>query len=89
MDPVKFKDDGYLQEVNRRFLHILGLSLGFAIGEDGGTQVVIYDQRNDMQGMIFPDGLLQKRKVDFINAEFEKRSRIRQQAFSFVEQPVE
>lgn len=59
-DLNKFRDFGYLQEVNRQFFHPLGLAL--AVTEDDETGDVvgiagIIDNRNDPEGMFYADGI--------------------------------
>ena len=51
--PVKeFRREGYLQELNRLFLHPLGLALEVIVEEDG-TETLggIWDYRNDIDGI--------------------------------------
>lgn len=53
--PVReFQEQGYLLEVNRRFLHPLGLALEI-IGEDDGTAYFggVLDARDDPAGFVF------------------------------------
>jgi len=53
MDIAEFRKEGYLQEVNRRFLHPLGLALEVII-EDGKERLGgIWDYRGDPEGMHF------------------------------------
>lgn len=49
MDPQEFRSAGYLQEVNRQFLHPHGLSL--AVDDDG--VISILDDRDDLEGVYF------------------------------------
>lgn len=48
MDLAEFRAFGYLQEINRRFLHPLGLALEHLVHEDG-TETLggIWDYRHD------------------------------------------
>lgn len=53
MDIKEFKERGYLQELNRRFLHPLGLAL-VVIKEDGAYRIGgIRDSRDNPSGIIF------------------------------------
>jgi len=67
-----FEKLGYLQEVNRSFLHPLGLFLTY---EDGVAK--IFDYREDPDGVFFSDdyilGETALRKAALIVAEREKR----------------
>ena len=54
MDPGEFRRLGYLQEVNRCFLHPLGLALEVVTEADGTTTFgEVWDYRDDPEGMIF------------------------------------
>jgi hypothetical protein len=54
MDLATFRDLGYLQEVNRQFLHPLGLALAFEHVEDGSVPAVkVWDEREDPEGFMF------------------------------------
>ena len=51
-----FIKQGYLQEVNREYLHPLGLSLGVTVEEDGEAKLYrVWDSRDDPEGMVFGD----------------------------------
>ena len=54
MDIKEFREKGYLQEINRRCLHPLGLALEI-IQNDDGTESLggIWDYREDKEGMYF------------------------------------
>jgi len=54
--PIKdMVDDGILQELNRRFLHPLGLALAVTQEDDGTYSGIkgMWDFRDDPEGMIF------------------------------------
>lgn len=54
LDVREFRTLGYLQEVNRLFMHPLGLALSVAINEDGTEQLgPIWDYRDDPEGLGF------------------------------------
>ena len=64
---AEFRKEGYLQELNRQFLHPLGLALEVIINDDGTESFgEVWDNREDPEGMIFDDTL--------IDAEFEDRA---------------
>ena len=97
MDIKEFRAKGYLQELNRRFLHPLGLALETIINDDdtesfGG----VWDYREDKEGMLF--GLSHsdvnrkeefKNKKTFIDNEFTSREKDREEALGFIIEPVE
>lgn len=52
MDIKEFREKGYLQELNRMFLHPLGLALEVQIDEEGNESLGgIWDYRNDKEGI--------------------------------------
>lgn len=54
IDIKEFREKGYLQEVNRCFLHPLGLALEITIEEDGTEKLKgIWDYRDDEEGIHF------------------------------------
>lgn len=55
----EFRALGYLQELNRLFLHPLGLAMGVEVDEDGNEEFgEIWDYRDDPEGIVYDDGLL-------------------------------
>ena len=56
MDLKEFRDGGYLQEINRRFLHPLGLALAMAVENETRKPtgiMKVWDAREDPEGFIF------------------------------------
>lgn len=54
MPVAEFRAQGYLQELNRQFLHPLGLALEVSIGEDGTeTLSGVWDYRDDPEGIYY------------------------------------
>lgn len=54
MDLKEFVDKGYLQEVNRKFFHPLGLALRIEIDDNGQYKLGdILDSRDDAEGFLF------------------------------------
>jgi molecular chaperone GrpE len=80
IDISEFRELGYLQELNRRFLHPLGLALSVSV-EDGIEKIVgIWDGREDAEGIYYDlrnsgEDRLDKFKVkkEFIDSEFKHR----------------
>lgn len=88
IDIKEFREGGYLQEVNRRFLHPLGLALEI-VQEDDGTERLggVWDYRVDPEGMYFgPPGDLAA-KADKIESEWESRRAPRVRALGYMTQP--
>jgi len=86
MDLTEFREKGYLQEVNRRFFHPLGLAL--CISRPSGTEhpsvINIADSREDPEGVEY--GLAEStperiesfnKKKALIDSEFNKRHNVR------------
>lgn len=55
IDIKEFREGGYLQELNRRFLHPLGLALSISIDEETGEEKLdtIWDYREDEEGIMY------------------------------------
>jgi len=75
MDPQEFRDEGFLQEVNRQFFHPLGLAMAvmvdYGLDEDGLMSVSIWDERDDPEGWFFAEGEIddaKAQKVDDLKA---------------------
>ena len=88
----ELRDKGYLQEVNRRFFHLLGLALCLQSDKEGNyTSLTIIDKRNDEGGIYFNIKNLPKEEVDdmhekskFIDAEIALRIEDRIKTFGSV-----
>ena len=96
MDIKEFRSKGYLQELNRRFLHPLGLALEIVI-EDGGSEKLggIWDYRKDAEGIYYDLKNSSRGRVDsfkekkrFIDSEFEKRRSMREKMFGNIIEPI-
>ncbi len=54
IDIKEFREFGYLQELNRQFLHPLGLALEIKIDEQGQESLSsIWDYRQDPEGLFY------------------------------------
>ena len=90
ISPEDFRDQGYLQEVNRRFLHPLGLAMSVNIDEESGEVSLggIWDYRDDPEGILFADDdLTDKARVARITSEFHTKAVVRRKRYGFVTQP--
>lgn len=67
-------EDGYLQEANRQFFHPLGLAM--EVDTQSGV-ILIQDWRDDTEGVIFADGVLDQAKIANILIERRKREVVR------------
>lgn len=90
MDIAEFREKGYLQEVNRNFLHPLGLALAVKVDEDGTeTLAGVIDARDDPEGVCFEAlGDDEAKRAAQIGAEWSARSGARFDALRYVVQPV-
>jgi len=78
MDAKEFREKGYLQELNRRFLHPLGLALEISIEEDGTESLGrIWDYRGDPEGISY----------DIANPQYSNEEQVEkfQKSFDFIE----
>lgn len=74
IDIKEFREKGYLQELNRRFLHPLGLALEIIIEDNGEERLGgIWDYRDDPEGMSYD---LKHSDLERINKFVEKANNI-------------
>jgi hypothetical protein len=69
IDLDDFRRLGFLQELNRRFLHPLGLALEVYVDKDTGKVTGlggIWDYRDDEEGMFFGDDTIKQEKIDYV-----------------------
>ena len=97
--PLKdFVDEGYLQEVNRQFLHPLGLALEIYRDENGRYRFTdgVVDSRDDPEGMYYDYKNSDKKRIDKatlkannVRKELEKRTPKRVDKLGFGIEPIE
>lgn len=96
MDIKSFRALGYLQELNRRFLHLFGLALEVVLDQETGKETLggIWEVR-DPDGIIFDlENSDEERrrtfliKKKYIDSELDVRSRARRESLGFVVEPV-
>lgn len=87
IDIKEFVEEGYLQEVNRLFLHSLGLALEVTQEEDGSMHLSgVWDAREDPEGIVF-DSLDRDKALRIWDVKFE-RGKVRQERLGFDIQPI-
>jgi hypothetical protein len=65
IDIKEFREFGFLQEVNRKFLHPLGLALEVIIEKDGSAKLGgVWDYRDDSEGMFYSKDVISQEKID-------------------------
>jgi len=88
MSVAEFRAQGYLQELNRQFLHPLGLALEVAVDGNGNEWLSgIEDFRHDPEGMCYADGNIDAEKAQFIMAQMRWRAIIRELSLGYHIQP--
>jgi hypothetical protein len=89
MEVHEFVAVGYLQEVNRRFLHPLGLALEVEVTDDGMRLSGVWDCRDDPEGIYF-EGASPTRgpKAARIDELLSERADARLAKLGFLIQPV-
>lgn len=93
MDVAEFRELGLLQEVNRRFLHPMGLALEVEVDDDGTERFGgVWDYRDDPEGIAYVGGLLdteealeRKERVDEMLTD---KTEARTETLGYVIQPV-
>jgi len=91
IDIREFREKGYLQELNRRFLHPLGMALEVVVDENGNEKLGgIWDSREDEEGIYYDiknsDSSRKERfksNEKFINEEFNSKIKIRKEKIGF------
>lgn len=90
IDIKEFRSEGYLQEINRQFLHPLGLALEVAIGRNGKEKLSgIWDYRDDPEGLRYAKDIPSKEHVNNITSIVNKRKPIREKALGYWIQGLE
>ena len=82
-DIKELRKFGYIQEINRQFLHPLGLALEISIDKNGNESLGgIWDFRDDPEGMVF--GHINGLKIRRVRKEQRRRAKIRQELLGYV-----
>jgi hypothetical protein len=97
IDITEFREKGYLQELNRLFLHPLGLALEVVIDDNGNESLGgIWDYRDDPSGIIYnisssDSDRLQRfqQKADFIMNEQNNRKINRTSILNYFIPPIQ
>jgi len=92
----EFRETGYLQELNRRFLHPLGLALKVTVNKDTGEEALsgIWDARDDPFGIIFSEEELSKHlkifqhRAKYVEQQRQIKMEARKKKFGWGVQPV-
>jgi hypothetical protein len=95
MTPREFQEQGYLQELNRKFLHPLGLALAISVDNDDPTKDCfgpVLDNRDDEEGWIFGDRPelrnIRRARADHVQEQWDARKLSREDSLGFMIEPV-
>ena len=79
IDVKEFREKGYLQELNRQFLHPLGMALYTSIDDKGKESFGgVFDARNDSEGFVFSDMDVEKTRAVEKEQIEKRKSRIKE-----------
>lgn len=82
IDPEEFRSEGYLQELNRRFLHPLGLAFEVRVVDGRAVEFGgVWDYRDDPEGIVY--GEVDPEKVQRVDALWRERKPKREAALGF------
>lgn len=83
VDIKEFRELGFLQEANRLFFHPLGLALEVIQDADGSERLGgVWDHRDDEEGIMFTDGMIDEQKVKQVARERIKHIHARTKLFA-------
>lgn len=92
MSVAEFRRLGYLQELNRKFLHPLGLAIEVNINDDGTESFgEAWDYRDDPEGMSFDESMIDDEFIERarrIHSEFNSHSKVRERNLGYTIQPA-
>lgn len=69
LDLNEFRNDGFLQEANRKFFHPLGLAISVIVDDETGEVTglgPVWDYRDDAEGMFYGPDMINPEKVEKI-----------------------
>lgn len=90
MSVEEFLRLGFLQELNRQFLHPAGLAISVSIDDDGTVKLGdIWDCREDPEGLFFADGVISKEKGAEYARLHDSKFMVRQAKFGWSVQPLD
>jgi hypothetical protein len=89
MSIQEFVDFGYLHELNRGFLHPLGLAIEVNFDDGNATGFGgVWDFRDDPEGLNFAEDTLDPEKAQRVAEERERRRPAREAALGYWQQPI-
>lgn len=89
MSVQEFREAGYLQELNRRFLHPLGLAIEVVVQANNQEYFGrIWDDRDDPEGLMYGPDTMEAEKAVRIENELVERFATRKEKLGFDIQPA-
>jgi hypothetical protein len=83
----EFREMGLLAEINRSFLHPLGLALEIIVDDDGTEKIGgIWDYRDDTEGMLYSKKYFPKEKIKKAQAFIKEKHEQRMKTLGFIYQ---
>lgn len=97
IDIKEFRELGYLQELNRLFLHRLGFALSITIDDETEEEYIngIWDYREDKEGIYFDLANSDskrynefRKKAQYVQDQFDEKSAARKEKLGFDVEPI-
>lgn len=93
IDIKEFREIGFLQELNRQFLHPLGMALEIILDEETKEEKLggVWDYRDDKEGMMFNETLNTTdtlKKAENVNKLMQEKAKYRTKNLGFIIQPL-
>lgn len=90
IDIAEFREFGFLQELNRQFLHPLGLALEVVVDTETGEEKLggICDSRDDPEGILYAENMLDREKAERVARLAEQKCRYRFERLGHGIQPL-
>lgn len=85
MDIKEFREFGLLQEINRTFLHPLGLAIEIKINDDGSEELGgVWDYRDDPEGIVFGENMIDPDKIKRVQNLMDEKHKTRKNTLGFL-----
>ena len=91
MSIKEFRELGFIQEINRNYLHPVGLALCVTIDEETGEEAIlnVIDARDDDEGIYFAEEELDMAKYRSVADLFNAKIGLRKAKLGYAIQPME
>lgn len=90
MTVKEFRELGYLQELNRQFLHPLGLALEVRLNSDNSESFgEVWDYRDDPEGITYGPDMIDPVKAERVLLEGARKIIPRIHKLGYIVQPVD